>query len=70
MPASLLASATPTASPLQARLTPREHEEMLSEARFNKPCVISVSQSPQSLIISTKRIEKHKGGLNLVQKHL
>lgn len=36
--------------------TAREHEEMLSEAQFDNPSVVSVPQSPQSLIISTKRI--------------
>jgi O-methyltransferase domain len=41
--------------------TVREHEEMLSEAGFNKPSVISVPQSPQTLIISTKRSQTCKG---------
>ena len=38
--------------------TARQHERMLSEAGFNKPSVTPVPQSPQHLIISTKRNQK------------
>jgi ubiquinone/menaquinone biosynthesis C-methylase UbiE len=37
--------------------TARQHEHMLHNAGFNKPSVTPVPQSPQHLIISTKRIQ-------------
>ena len=41
--------------------TARQHEQMLFNAGFNKPSVIPVPQSPQHLIISTKRIQSSRG---------
>lgn len=37
--------------------TARQHEQMLCEAGFDRPSVIPVPQSPQHLIISSKRIQ-------------
>src|SRR5579863_2749542 len=37
--------------------TAHQHEHMLFNAGFNKPCIIPVPQSPQHLIISTKSIQ-------------